>query len=51
MLTGGGGGGTSQVAVPVGSLGLQQAQMILPQKKDYMVALDGMLAEFYKGIS
>jgi len=45
MLTG---GGTSQVAVPTGGFMLQQAQMILPPKKDYMVALDGLLSEFFK---
>ena len=45
MLT----GDTSQVAVPTGGLMLQQAQMILPPKKDYMVALDGLLSELYKG--
>jgi hypothetical protein len=43
------GGGTSQLAVPTGGLMLQQAQMILPPKKDYMAALDGLLSELYKG--
>ena len=43
------GGDTSQVAVPTGGLMLQQAQMILPPKKDYMAALDGLLSELYKG--
>ncbi len=49
---GGGGmltGAPSQVAVPTGGLMLQQAQMILPPKKDYMAALDGLLSELYKG--
>jgi hypothetical protein len=45
------GGGTSQLAVPTGGLMLQQAQMILPPKKDYMAALDGLLSELYKGTS
>jgi hypothetical protein len=46
MLTGG--GGSSQVSVPVSGLGLQQTKTILPPKKDYMAALDGLLSEFFK---